>query len=108
MSPLPKLHPSVDQFDTPCLTVPQAKEIIKAAKRIIDHNTKLEDIDELDRMGMPGYFKWKPSTDKRHTCDMEVRMVFRFVGDTIEIIAASERDDVYSKARSRIRQLAGV
>lgn len=105
---LPALHPSVDLCDTPALTVTQAKQILKGACRIIEGNTKLEIIEELDRMGMPGYYKWKPSTEMRHTCECEVRFVFRYIPNNIEIIAASARDDVYSKARARVRQSVGV
>lgn len=103
MTTLPRLHPSVDQFDTPELTVSQAKEILKAAQRIISGNTCLEEITPVDGMGIPGCYKWKPTASMRHVCDCEIRMVFRYVGDTIEIIAASQREDVYTKARSRIR-----
>ncbi len=106
MTTLPCLHPSVDRCDTPSLTVHQAKEIVKAARRIIEGNTKLDEIEELDRMGMPGCYKWKPTRAQRLACDCEVRMVFRYCDDTIEIIAASEREDVYSKAKARVRQFA--
>jgi hypothetical protein len=94
----------VDEQDTPTLTVPQATEVLKAAKRIALGNIKFDDIVELE--SMPGYFRWKPSKEMRHTCDCEIRMVFRYIRGGVEIIAARKRtDDFYSRiVAGRIRQ----
>lgn len=99
------IHPEVDSKDTRELTPAQARQVVRAMKRIARGETSLEDVCEL--RNAPGYFRWKPSRDMRLQADCEVRAVYHFTskGD-LELVAACDRRDVYSIAFSRIQAKA--
>ncbi len=90
----------VDREDTPLLSVQEAKLAVRAARRLAacedPASAAGEDVTPVE--SMPGYFRWKPSAAMRHTCELDIRVVFRFDDQVLELYSVRNRDDVYATA----------
>ncbi len=96
------LNKSVDCKDMTRITEKQRLCAQKAIFRIVSGNTKLEDIQPLDDMNIPGCYRWKPTHADRNLCGNEIRVIYRPTPQGIEVIAVGEREGIYTEARKRV------
>lgn len=99
-----RFAPEVEKRDVVTLNREDEKVAMTALKRLqsADDPTCIhgEDITEMDR-DCPGYFRWKPSKEIRSTCDTEIRVVFRVVENTIEVLCVRTRAEYLRECRNR-------
>ena len=89
-----------DRVEGGYLTDQQQKWAKKRLETIAKLNDPLKDEDVKCYRGEPDVYIFKPSGAIRRELD-EFRVVFRVTEDSLELIAADQRDTVYRKSNNR-------